>query len=212
MTTESNIKPIVGYGSPILRKVCVEAEDKAESHIVIQSLLMTVMSIGTAVGLAAPQINSDLRMFVMRLNDKSTVVVNPIIKKRRDSMGSDEACLSIPGIAARVAERNKIIDVEFYDHNFNKQKMRLRNYDAIVFQHEFDHINGVLYTDLLTKESAEAVKDKLSDIEKGIYKAPSYEMIFPETNITPLPKYEKTPMDIAVQKEYNKIINDTLTK
>ncbi len=58
-----------------------------------------------------------------------------------------------------------------------KHKMRLRGFEAVVFQHEFDHLNGILYTDRLTKEGTEAVKDKLSDIEKGIYKA-DYSMVF----------------------------------
>jgi peptide deformylase len=104
-------------------------------------------------------------------------VINPVIKKRRGSVKSDEGCLSIPGLNGTVPERDEIIDVEFYDHEFKHHKMRLRGFDAIVFQHEFDHLNGVLYTDRMTKEGLEAVKDKLSDIEKGIHKA-KYEMVF----------------------------------
>lgn len=176
---QGKIQPIVGYGSPILREVCLEVENKPEIQIVANDLLATMKSIGTAVGLAAPQINYDVRVFVMRPNNKEIVVINPIIKKRRGSVSSTEGCLSIFGLNAIVPNRDEIIDVEFYDQNFNKQKMRLRGFDAIVFQHEFCHLNGVLFTDLLTKEGQEQVADHLSDIEKGIIKA-SYPVIFPD--------------------------------
>ena len=90
--TKGKILPIVGYGSPILRKVCTEAEDNAESQMVIQSLLKTIMCIDTAVGLAAPQINSELRVFVLCPEGKHLVVINPTIKKSRGSTKSDECC------------------------------------------------------------------------------------------------------------------------
>lgn len=176
------ILPIVGYGSPILREVCLEVENKPEIQNLAKDLIVTMNSIGTAVGLAAPQINSNASVFVMRFNNKSIVVINPIIKKRRGTIKSEEGCLSLPLIYATVPERDEIIDVEFYDINFNKQKMRLRGFDAIVFQHEQNHLIGVLYTDLLSKEGKEQVKDKLSDIEKGIHKA-IYPMIFPKLDI-----------------------------
>jgi peptide deformylase len=176
--TESKIQPIVGYGSPILREVCKEVENNAESQNLIESLISTSESIKTAVGLAAPQININARMFIMCPDDTHIVVINPIIKKRRGSVKSHEGCLSIPGVNETVPNRDEIIDVEYFDENFNKKKIRLRGFDAIIFQHEFDHLNGVLYTDLLTTEGKEAVKDKLSDIEKGIYKPTQYEMVF----------------------------------
>lgn len=176
MEDNSQILPVVGYGSPILREVCVEAENNAESQIVVQNLIKTVSSIGIAVGLAAPQINSNLRMFVINYNGIK-VVLNPIIKKARGEKKSSEGCLSIAGITATVPNRNEIIDVEFYDQHFNHKKLTLRGFEAIIFQHEFHHLNGILFTDLLTKEGQEQIKDKLSDIEKGIFKA-SYPLIF----------------------------------
>ncbi len=177
---ESKILPVVGYGSPILKEVCVEAENKPETLTLINSLVDTMNSIGTAVGLAAPQVNSNLRIFTMNIYGSLTVVVNPTIKKSRGSKPSEEACLSVPGLNGIVPERNEIIDVEYYDENFNRKRMKLNGFAAIVFQHEFHHLNGILYVDLLTKEGFEAVKDKLSDIEKGLYKPTNYEIIFPK--------------------------------
>jgi len=177
---KTNILPIVGYGSPILREVCIEAENKPETLVLINSLVETMNSIGTAVGLAAPQVNSNLRIFTMNVYGTLTIVINPTIKKSRGSKPSDEGCLSIPGINERVLERYEIIDVEYYDENFNKKRMKLNGFSAIVFQHEYHHLNGVMYVDLLSKDRQEAVKDKLSDIERGVYNPTNYQMIFPK--------------------------------
>jgi peptide deformylase len=182
MTTDSKIQskilPIVGYGSPILREVCLEVDKTIdEVKLLANDLIKTMTNIGTAVGLAAPQVNVNLRMFIMSPNRTPIVVINPTITKRRGTKKSGEGCLSIPGVYETVAERDDIIDVEYYDVDMNKQKIRLRGFDAVVFQHEFDHLNGILFTDRLTKEGEEAAKDKLSDIEKGIYKA-DYPMVF----------------------------------
>lgn len=176
--SQSKILPIVGYGSPILRTVCEEVDASIDKvHLLSNDILATMQSIGTAVGLAAPQVNEALRIFAARISGKVIVFINPSIKKHRGTKKSDEACLSIPNVTGTVAERYEIIDVEFYDVDMKHQKIRLRGFDAIVFQHEFDHLNGILYTDRLTKEGLEAVNDKLSDIEKGIHSA-RYEMVF----------------------------------
>lgn len=174
---ESKILPIVGYGSPILREVCIEAENNKESLTVVNSLIETMNSIGTAVGLAAPQINSNLRMFTMNVYGTLTVVINPTVKKVRGSKPSDEGCLSIPGLNGLVPERSENIEVEFYDHTFNKRRVKFNGFAAVVFQHEFDHLNGIMYTDRMTTEGLEKVNDTLSDIARGIHSAP-YEMVF----------------------------------
>ncbi len=171
--------PIVIYGSTILREVCVDAENKPETIILVNDMIQTMKSIGTAVGLAANQVNSNLRVFIMKDGGKSICVINPVIKKHRGKQQTEEGCLSIPGVHGIVPERSKIIDVEYYDENFNKQRKNLRGFAAIIFLHEIDHLNGILYTDRMTTEGQEAVNDKLSDIAKGIYTA-NYEMIFPD--------------------------------
>jgi peptide deformylase len=168
---DKNILPIVVYGSPILREVCVEAENKPEVISLVNDIVHTMNNIGTAVGLAAPQINSNLRIFTMNVYGTLTIVINPIIKKARGKKQSEEGCLSIVGLNGVVPERAEILDVEFYDEKFNKKRINLRGFSAIVFQHEIHHLDGILFTDLLTEIGKEQVSDKLSDIEKGIYKA-----------------------------------------
>ncbi|HEY4755798.1 MAG TPA: peptide deformylase [Ignavibacteriaceae bacterium] len=176
---ENKILPIIGYGSKMLREVCIEAENTPEIKTLANDMLFTMKSIGTAVGLASPQLNVNSRVFVMKMGNKEIVVVNPIIKKQRGIQKSHEGCLSIAGVYEDVFVRNEIIDVEFYDIDFNKQKLRLRGFDAVVFSHEIDHLNGILFTDLLTAEGKERVADKLSDITKGIYIA-SHTVVFPD--------------------------------
>jgi peptide deformylase len=168
--TDGKILPITIYGSSILREVCLEAENKPEIITLANDLVTTMNAIGTAVGLAAPQVNSRKRVFVMKHSNRVLTVINPTIGKRRYKTKSDESCLSIPKLYGTVPERDEIIDVEFYDENFTHQKMRLRGFSAIVFQHEIHHLDGILYTDLLSSEGKELVADKLSDIAKGIYK------------------------------------------
>jgi peptide deformylase len=184
METENKILPqilpIVVYGSKILREVCIEAENTPEIKTLADNLLATMASIGTAVGLASPQVNVKSRVFVMKMGVKNIVVINPVITKRRGTQKSHEGCLSICNLYHDVFVRDEIIDVEFYDINFNKQKIKLRGFDAVVFQHEHHHLNGILFTDLLTKEGKELVADKLSDIAKGIYDEVKYEVIFPD--------------------------------
>jgi peptide deformylase len=172
--------PIVAYGSTILREVCIEAENKPETLILVKDMIYTMNSIGTAVGLASNQVNSNLRVFVMKDGGKSICLINPVITKARGKRESGESCLSIPGISGIVPVRNENIDVEYYDESFKKKKVNLRGFSAIVAQHEIHHLDGILYTDLMTKEGQEAVSDKLSDIAKGIYVATAYKMIFPD--------------------------------
>lgn len=184
METENKILPqilpIVVYGSKILREVCIEAENTPEIKTLADNLLATMASIGTAVGLASPQVNVKSRVFVMKMGVKNIVVINPVITKRRGTVLSKESCLSLPGLSETIPKRDEIIDVEFYDINFNKQKIKLRGFDAVIFSHEIHHLDGILFTDLLTKEGKELVADKLSDIAKGIYEEVKYQVIFPD--------------------------------
>lgn len=166
---EPKILPIVIYGSPILREVCVPAENTPEVQILIKDMVATMKSIGNAVGLASNQVNVNSRVFIMKMGVKDIIIINPIIKKRRGTQKSHEGCLSLCNLYHDVFVRDEIIDVEFYDEKFNKQKIKLRGFDAVVFEHELGHLDGILFTDLLTKEGQESVADKLSDISKGIF-------------------------------------------
>ena len=172
------ILPIVAYGNDILRETCIPAENTPETQKLIDNMIDTLAQIPTGVGLASVQVNSNLAIFLARLGNNVMVHINPLIRKRRGVQKSMEGCLSIPEINALVPERDDIIDIISYDRNFKEQKFKLRGFDSIIFQHEYHHLNGILFTDLLTKEGKESVKDKLSEIEKGNFKS-RYSMIMP---------------------------------
>jgi peptide deformylase len=173
---EKQILPIVGYGSQILRDITLEAENNTESRKAMQALYDTINSMNTAVGLAAPQVNSNLSMFVMQLDRINTGMINPRILKRNGVQQSVESCLSIPGLSGSII-RSKVIDVEFYDGHFNKHNMTLDGFNAIVFQHEYDHLNGIMYTDRMSRHGLQEIVERLSEIEKGNVRT-YYDMIF----------------------------------
>jgi len=173
---EKTILPIVGYGSQILREPTIEAENNKKARSTMQALYDTMNSLSSAVGLAAPQVNSNLSMFVMKMDNITTGIINPRIVKRGDLKLSAEACLSIPQVSG-VITRNANIEVEFYDPHFNRHKMKLDGFNAIVFQHEYDHLNGILYTDRMSRHGIQAIAERLSEIEKGKTKT-YYDMVF----------------------------------
>lgn len=178
------IKPIVGLGSPVLREICTEAENHYTSQDIISQLKETWLTLPNCAGIAAPQINSKLRMFIMvGENGTPYIVINPVIKKRRGKFPFQEGCMSIPKVYQRLEIRDDIIDVEFYDHNFGKVKKRIRGFESIVFQHELDHLNGILFIDHLSKEGREMIQERLYEIERGDTKT-TYDMFFPGTDVT----------------------------
>jgi peptide deformylase len=104
------------------------------------------------LGLAAPQVGSNIRMVIVTLNSKSdhetvTTMVNPVILKHGDEIvGAEEGCLSLPGLWMKV-ERFKNVVVEFMDLEGEKHVLKLENLNARVIQHEVDHLDGVLFID-----------------------------------------------------------------
>ncbi len=167
--------PIVGYGSPILNQICGSVDDTEQTQDIISGLLLTMNDIKTSVGLAAPQVNYAKRVFVMRPNGVDIVCINPIIKKRETPVLFDERCLSIPGVDGKGITRDNKIEVEFFDQYFNRKKMRLKGFEAIVFQHEYDHLNGILFTDRLSKDGLDEIREKLYNIESA---KPVYDIVY----------------------------------
>lgn len=202
------IMPVVGYGSPILREQTFEAENNDKTKVIVQRLYDTINSLHSAVGLAAPQINSNLSIFVMKLGGINMGMINPRILKRRDTQKSEEGCMSIPGISGVVPDRSVIIDVEFYDPHFNKQRMKLRGFEAVVFAHEYDHLNGILYTDHMTRQGREMIADKLCEIERGEVKT-YYDMIFlgPKKPVKFSPPQQKKVSPLLLSTMYTTILS-----
>lgn len=177
-----NILPIVGYGSSVLRATCEQADNNEASLDTVIKLIATMGSLKNCAGLAANQINKTQKIFVAKLQGTLQVVINPVIKKRRQNTYTTEGCMSIPDVFSDGVTRDKILEVEYYDRDFNRVTNRLSGFDAILFQHEYDHLYGILYTDRLDDKNMELIKHKLVEIEEA--KSPTYyDMIFPDKEI-----------------------------
>lgn len=178
--------PIVGYGLPILRERAKEIDKDYEGLSTLLANMWETMYHSNGVGLAAPQIDKGIRLFVMdsaqifanvtkedeefTYPDKpglKSVVINPIIiRKFNDIVPYEEGCLSIPGLREDIM-REASIEVEYLDENFEKHTATLHGLTARVFQHEFDHLEGKLYIDYLKPLKRKMLGRKLDNIVKG---------------------------------------------
>ena len=173
--------PIVVYGSPMLRKVSKEiARDYPNLQELISDMYET-MQVSDGVGLAAPQIGKSLRIFVvdatpmaeddLSLNGFKKVFINPkIVEQTGDKWTFTEGCLSLPNIREDV-ERPSYIRIQYYDENFEFHDETYDGVKARIMQHEYDHLDGVLFTDKIAPLKKKLIKGKLNDIAKGKAKA-----------------------------------------
>lgn len=180
--------PIIAYGDPILKKEADEIEkDSPEIQQLIDDMFETMYN-SEGVGLAAPQIGKSLRLFIVdaspfeednpELKDFKKVFINPIIVEEEGKEWSfNEGCLSIPGIREDVNRLPKIT-IEYYDRNWNLLEETFDGIAARIIQHEYDHIEGILFTDHLNPLKRRLLKTKLSNISKGNVKV-NYKMKFP---------------------------------
>ncbi|HEY8402772.1 MAG TPA: peptide deformylase [Cytophagaceae bacterium] len=180
------IYPIVAYGDPVLKK---QAEDIAKGSVDVKKLaedMFETMYNANGVGLAAPQIGKAIRMFVVdaapmdeeNLKDFKKVFVNPtIVEESEEEWAYEEGCLSIPGIRSEVMRPEKI-KVHYFDENWKEYEEEFDGLAARVIQHEYDHIEGILFVDHLSGIKKRLLKNKLLNISKGIVDA-NYKMKFP---------------------------------
>ncbi|MFI2742442.1 peptide deformylase [Zhouia sp. PK063] len=189
------ILPIVAYGDPVLRK---EAKDITQDYPKLNELIANMyetMYNAYGVGLAAPQIGLPIRMFVIdaspfaedddlteeekaQLKDfKKTFINATILEETGEEWCFNEGCLSIPDVREDVF-RNEKIKIEYYDEDFNKHVEEFDGLAARVIQHEYDHIEGILFTDKLSTLKKRLIKSRLANISKGKIKV-DYKMKFP---------------------------------
>jgi peptide deformylase len=191
------ILPIVAYGDPVLRKECEEIEENHEGLSDLIANMFETMYEANGVGLAAPQIGQSLRLFIVDassfaepdddgvveergkgLEDFKKVFINPIIEEETgEKWGFREGCLSIPEVREDVYRHSKIL-VTYFDENFKFHEETFDGYAARVIQHEYDHVEGVLFTDYLSAFKRRLVKRRLNDISKGQVSV-NYRMKFP---------------------------------
>lgn len=188
------ILPIVAYGDPILRKVSKEIS-KEYPHLqeLIKNMQETMRHSG-GVGLAAPQIGKDIRLFLIdasgfaeskglseaqknELKNFKKVFINPkIIRESGELWDFKEGCLSIPGIQENVQRKNTV-EAAYLDENFTPQKTIFTGIIARIFQHEYDHLEGKLFLDKLSELQKKLLQKKLEKIKKGKIKS-EYPMRF----------------------------------
>ncbi len=178
------ILPIVGYGDPVLRKECEDiSSDYPELNQLILNMFDT-MENAYGVGLAAPQIGLPIRLFIVdtipfsededlseeernKLKDFRKVFINArILSEEGEEWAFNEGCLSIPGVREDVY-RKPVITIEYLDENFEKHTETLDGYAARVVQHEYDHIEGVLFTDKISSLRKKMNGKKLQNIMDG---------------------------------------------
>lgn len=183
------ILPIVAYGDPVLKKEAEEIEENyPELDKLIENMYETMYN-AEGVGLAAPQIGKAIRLFVVdaspfeeeepALKDFKKTFINPIIiEEEGDPWTFNEGCLSIPGVRGDV-DRQPKITIEYQDEDFNLIEEEYTGLAARVIQHEYDHIEGILFTDKINPLKRRLLSSKLNNISTGNVKVP-YRMKFPK--------------------------------
>ena len=188
------VLPIIAYGDPVLRKVATDISPDYPNLNTLIANMYDTMNYAYGVGMAAPQIGLPIRLFVVDTapfaddddltedertflsNFKKTFINAKITEETGDKWLFNEGCLSIPGVREDVS-RQKQITIEFVDEQFTPQQLTLTGLAARVVQHEYDHIEGILFTDKLSSFKKQLIKGKLTNISKGKVKV-DYRMKF----------------------------------
>ncbi len=153
------------YGDPVLRKVAKETDPRSLSDDFIREMSETMYT-EDGVGLAAPQVGISKRFFMYDTGEKLNVVVNPeILERSIETESGEEGCLSIPDVFEEV-RRSTRIKVKYFERDGNEVIKILEGYEARVFQHEFDHLNGKLFIDYLSQAKKRLLRQKLNEIKK----------------------------------------------
>jgi peptide deformylase len=181
------IYPIVVYGNPVLKK---RARDIEKGEIDVKQLaedMFETMESASGVGLAAPQIGKSLRIFVVdgtpmedkNVQDFRKVFINPeMIEESGGEWEYEEGCLSIPHIRENISRQERL-KIRYIDENWVQHEEEYDGIKARIIQHEYDHIEGILFTDKLTPFKRRLLRSKLQNISKGKIKA-DYRIAIPK--------------------------------
>ncbi len=154
------------YGDPCLRKKSLPVKDVGPGErLLIQSMIETMRQ-AKGVGLAAPQVGINQRIFVADIGQGPIAVVNPQIIKKEGAVVMEEGCLSIPGVMAKIKRPQKIL-VKFLDEHNRETELNFDDLMARVVVHETDHLNGKLIVDYLGLVQKRKLKKKLEEIKKA---------------------------------------------
>lgn len=180
------ILPIVAYGDPVLKKEAVNiSKDEIDLSKLIEDMFDT-MNNASGIGLAAPQVGKSIRLFIVDASpleeeeskDFKKVFINPtILEEFGEEWSYNEGCLSIPGIRGEVTRHSKL-KIQYLDENWNEHTEEYSGMPARIIQHEYDHIQGVLFVDHFSSLKKQLMKGKLTNVSKGDVDV-SYRMKFP---------------------------------
>ena len=183
------ILPVVAFGDPVLREVGIDISKDFDGLPKLIENMWETMYGAEGVGLAAPQIGKSIRLFVIDASPfaedepglegfKKVFINAEILEETGEEWAFKEGCLSIPGLRDNV-KRQETIKIKYFDEQFKEHIEEYSGFAARVIQHEYDHINGVLFIDKINPLKKQMIKRKLTDISKGIVKV-GYRMRFPK--------------------------------
>ena len=178
--------PIIAYGDPVLKKKAVDiTKDYPNLSELITNMFETMYN-ANGVGIAAPQIGLSIRLFVIDLTDKEDpefkdfkkVFINAqVLNEEGEKWDFNEGCLSIPDVREDIS-RHQNVTITYFDENWKQHTETFSGFKARVIQHEYDHIEGKLFTDKLSPLRRAMLKSRLDSISKGAVKV-DYRMKFP---------------------------------
>ena len=175
------VYPIVAYGCSVLKKKAMEVDPSSSSIKQLIEDMFETMYAAKGVGLAAPQIGLSKRVFVIdaspfaeeddeesnELKKFKRAFINPIIIKEEGELWSyEEGCLSIPGIHEKIS-RKEIVKFRSQNTNGDWIEEELKGLPARIFQHEYDHIDGILFPDRLSPLKRRMLKNRLNNVSSG---------------------------------------------
>jgi len=181
--------PVYAYGSPVLRKIAKDVDPDYPGLEQLISNMFETMNSAEGVGLAGPQVGKSIRLFLVDarvygedyedLKDFKKVFINTrILEEWGDEVLETEGCLSIPKIHEDVY-RSDFIRIKYADENFIEHEVVFEGMAARIIQHEYDHLDGILFPDKLSPLKKRLIKGKLKDIANGKVNV-NYKMIFPQ--------------------------------
>jgi len=171
------ILPIYAYGQPVLKKVAKDIEKDFEGLDTLLENMWETMYNAKGIGLAAPQIGKSIRIFLVDTKQieeeekdfegiKKAFINAQILNEEGEEGSFEEGCLSIPDIRGDV-NRPSIVHIKYLDENFEPHEETFEGINARVIQHEYDHIEGKLFTEKLQPLRKRLIKRKLENIKKG---------------------------------------------
>jgi peptide deformylase len=160
------------FGDPVLRQRAAEVTDIDAKLAKLAEDMVETMYEAPGSGLAATQVGVEKRLFVYDAGEGARTIINPVIVESRDEWAFDEGCLSVPGLSWEIV-RPKEVHLTGYDLDGNEVSIEADEFEARVFQHEMDHLNGVLLLEHLDAEQSKEAKRILRDRALGLPPRPT---------------------------------------